>query len=75
MTPEQVASIAKFMIDYAKTHDKVPSVKTIAKGVDLSIGKTRKCISVLEDMNFIRRTVHGFAPPRVVEAPVAEASA
>lgn len=64
MNEERVMNVWNFMVAHAKTYDKVPSVKTIAKGTSMSIRQTRRTIGVMEEIGMLRRTIHGFAPPK-----------
>jgi hypothetical protein len=54
----------RWITDWVKSTDKLPSVRDIAAGRQQSIRKTRRQLQQMEDANVLRRTIRGFAPPK-----------
>jgi DNA-binding transcriptional regulator YhcF (GntR family) len=54
----------RWIIDWVKSTDKLPSVREVAKGRGQSIRKTRRQLQQMEDANVMRRTIRGSAPPK-----------
>lgn len=59
----EIKDMMRFMHDFAVEHERVPSIREIAKGMVWGIRRTRRNMRKLAEAGWIKQTIRGLSAP------------